>query len=62
MDSEATPRINARYLEHFTNRTVRIVGKVEALHGETATLQAEGSIELDLNRVSSFVFQMTCLG
>ena len=53
MASEATPRINARYLELFTHQTVRIVGKVVALRGETATLDAEGSIEVHLNRVGT---------
>ncbi|MCJ1433181.1 hypothetical protein MMC27_002540 [Xylographa pallens] len=52
MASEATPRINAHYLEQFTNQTVRIVGKVLALHGETATLDASGSITIHLNRES----------
>jgi replication factor A3 len=49
--SESTPRINARYLEAFTHHTVRIVGRVAALHGETATLEAEGAITIHLNRV-----------
>ena len=51
MANEATPRINAAYLEQFTNRTVRIVGKVEALRGETATLDSNGPVTVHLNRV-----------
>ncbi|MCJ1407535.1 hypothetical protein MMC19_001606 [Ptychographa xylographoides] len=52
MANEATPRINAHYLEQFTNQTVRIVGKIVALHGETATLDASGPINIYLNRES----------
>ena len=51
MANEATPRVNAPYLESFTNQTVRIVGKVVALHGETATLDAAGEVQIILNRV-----------
>ncbi|MCJ1247369.1 hypothetical protein MMC30_004583 [Trapelia coarctata] len=52
MANEATPRVNAPYLESFTNQTVRIVGKVTALHGETATLDAAGEVQIILNRES----------
>ena len=52
MASEATPRINARYLDSFTNQTVRILGKVTALRGDTATIDANGSVNVQLNRVS----------
>ena len=48
----ATPRINARYLEQFSHQTVRIVGKVVSLRGEVASLEAEGSVVVHLNRVS----------
>jgi len=51
MASEATPRINAQYLDSFTNQTVRILGKVTSLRGETATLDANGSVNIHLNRV-----------
>ncbi|KAL8998289.1 MAG: hypothetical protein Q9169_002603 [Polycauliona sp. 2 TL-2023] len=50
MAGEATPRINARYLESFTNSTVRILGKVTSLRGESATIDANGSVQLHLNR------------
>ncbi|KAL8971258.1 MAG: hypothetical protein Q9183_001135 [Haloplaca sp. 2 TL-2023] len=53
MSTEATPRINARYLDSFTNSTVRILGKVTSLRGESATIDAKGSVELHLNRVPS---------
>ena len=51
MASEATPRVNAKYLESFMNQTVRILGKVVSLRGETATLDASGTINVLLNRV-----------
>ena len=51
MASEASPRINARYLEQFLHQTVRIVGKVTSLQGETAKMDAEGNVNIQLNRV-----------
>ncbi|KAI4243334.1 MAG: hypothetical protein L6R40_003506 [Gallowayella cf. fulva] len=45
MAAEATPRINARYLESFTNSTVRILGRVTSLRGESATIDANGSVQ-----------------
>ncbi|EME86234.1 uncharacterized protein MYCFIDRAFT_186535 [Pseudocercospora fijiensis CIRAD86] len=48
--SEATPRINAEYLEHFSHKTVRITGKVRQIRGETAVIDAKGSITLHLNK------------
>ena len=51
MASEATPRVNAKYLDSFTNQTVRILGRVVSLRGETATIDASGSINVHLNRV-----------
>lgn len=54
---EATPRINAKYLEQFTHKTVRIVGKLTQLRGENATVDANGEISVLLNRVRSFQFQ-----
>ncbi|MCJ1259860.1 hypothetical protein MMC24_007699 [Lignoscripta atroalba] len=52
MATEATPRINAQYLESFTNRTVRILGKVVALNGDTATVDAGGEVVVWLGRDS----------
>ena len=54
MAVEATPRINARYLEQFSHQTVRIVGKVVSLRGEVASLEADGSVVVHLNRVSPY--------
>ncbi|KAF7194102.1 Replication factor A protein 3, partial [Pseudocercospora fuligena] len=46
--AEATPRINAELLEHFSHKTVRIVGKVRQIRGETADchLQNNHAIEI----------------
>ena len=49
--SEATPRISAPYLEQFAHQTVRILGKVTQLRGESATIDASGQINVHLNRV-----------
>ncbi|KAF8477094.1 replication factor A protein 3 [Kalaharituber pfeilii] len=43
MNSEQTPRINSTMLENFINRTIRMVGKVLELRGETATVDSAGS-------------------
>jgi hypothetical protein len=51
MASEATPRISAKYLNPFINQTVRILGKVVSLRGETAVVDANGPITIFLNRV-----------
>ena len=53
MASEATPRINARYLDSFTNQTVRMLGRVTSLRGEMATIDANGNVNVHLNRVRS---------
>lgn len=50
-ESLSTPRISSTYLDSFTNRTVRITGKVIQLRGEEATLDANGHITAHLNRV-----------
>jgi replication factor A3 len=54
--AEQTPRINASYLEQFTHRTVRILGKVTQLRGEEATIDAGGQINVHLNRVCHKLF------
>lgn len=54
--AEQTPRINASYLEQFTHRTVRILGKVTQLRGEEATIDAGGQINVHLNRVCFDLF------
>ncbi|KAI9671378.1 MAG: hypothetical protein M1831_004287 [Alyxoria varia] len=52
--AEATPRITAEFLETFQNKTVRVLGKVVALRGETATIDAGGQINVLLNRDCHF--------
>lgn len=49
--TDATPRINASLLEQFSNRTVRILGKVIDLRGDTAVVDAGGQITVLLSRV-----------
>jgi len=50
---EATPRVNAKYLEQFSHQNVRIMGKVRQIRGDSATIDADGDITIHLNRVSS---------
>ncbi|PVH89528.1 replication factor A protein 3 [Cadophora sp. DSE1049] len=46
----STPRITSHYLDSFTNRTIRIVGKVTQLRGEQATIDSDGPVTAHLNR------------
>ncbi len=46
-----TPRLTAPYLSHFPSQTVRLIGKVVQLRGETAVVDAGGEINVLLNRV-----------
>ncbi|KAL1296581.1 hypothetical protein AAFC00_000078 [Neodothiora populina] len=48
--SEATPRITAEHLQQFSHKTVRILGKVTQLRGETATIDCAGQVTCHLNR------------
>jgi len=50
--SESTPRVTAPFLERFQGDTVRILGKVLQLRGEHATIDAGGSVNVLLSRVS----------
>lgn len=49
-ESISTPRITSEYLDNFTNRTVRIIGKVTQLRGEVATIESSGPFTAHLNR------------
>lgn len=49
--AESTPRITAPYLQQFQHHTVRLLGKVTQLRGDEATIDAGGSVTLQLNRV-----------
>lgn len=46
-----TPRITSQYLDAFNGRTVRIIGRVTQLRGNTATIDSEGAVSLILNHV-----------
>jgi len=48
--TEHTPRVNAHYLGKFIGHTVRIVGKVSELHGDSAIIDAQGMVTLILSR------------
>jgi hypothetical protein len=50
-DNLSTPRITSQYLDAFTNKTVRIIGKVTQLRGETAAIDSDGVVTAHLNRV-----------
>ncbi|RKF55147.1 Replication factor A protein 3 [Golovinomyces cichoracearum] len=46
----STPRITSSHLDSFTNRTIRLLGKVTQLRGETAIVDSDGNVTLHLNR------------
>lgn len=54
--SEETPRVNASCLEDFKGRTIRILGKVKSLHGESCVIDANGDVTVYLARVSSRLY------
>lgn len=51
--SDQNIRINAPLLDKFVSHTVRIVGKVTDVRGDTAVIDAKGPITLILGRVLS---------
>jgi hypothetical protein len=56
MEGTATPRVTASYLSSYIGKNVIVVGKVIQLRGDEATLDAEGTINAHLNRVSLNIF------
>jgi len=52
MEQSSTPRITCPYLNSYVNRNVIVVGKVLQLRGQTATLDADGTVTAELNRES----------
>lgn len=48
--SESAPRVTQPLLQHFSHRTVRLVGKVRQLRGEQAVIDADGQVTLHLHR------------
>ncbi|KAI0123080.1 replication factor A protein 3 [Xylariales sp. AK1849] len=49
MESVSTPRISGRNLDSYIGRNVTVVGKVLQLRGDTAIIEAEGQITVNLN-------------
>ena len=47
-DPISTPRITSQYLDTFTNRTIRLIGKVTQLRGDHATLDSDGIVTVNL--------------
>ncbi|KAK6536485.1 hypothetical protein TWF281_000717 [Arthrobotrys megalospora] len=47
--SDQTPRVNASYLSNFTGQTVRIAGKVIQVQGGSATIDAQGTVAIQLD-------------
>jgi hypothetical protein len=50
-EQQSSPRITAAYLDSFVGRVVTIVGKVTQLRGDQATIDADGTVTVVLNRV-----------
>jgi replication factor A3 len=50
--SETHPRINASLVPQFVGKTVRIIGKIHDLQGDTATLDASGELRIHLSMQS----------
>ncbi|KAF8430616.1 replication factor A protein 3 [Terfezia claveryi] len=50
MSNEQTPRVNSSLLERFVGQTVRLVGKVMQLRGETATVDSAGNVLVHMNK------------
>ena len=48
----STPRVTAQYLSSYTGQNVIVVGKVLQLRGDSALLDSQGNVTLNLNRVS----------
>lgn len=47
----SAPRITAAYLDSFVGRHVTLVGTVTQLRGDQATLDADGTVTVLLDRV-----------
>ncbi|KAI9649115.1 hypothetical protein NHQ30_001682 [Ciborinia camelliae] len=51
-ETPTTPRITSSYLNSFTSRTVRMVGKVTQLRGDQATIDCDGAVTVLLGRLT----------
>ncbi|KJZ70244.1 hypothetical protein HIM_10358 [Hirsutella minnesotensis 3608] len=49
------PRVTTQYLDSFVGRLVTIVGKVTQLRGDHATVDADGTVTVMLNRDAHLV-------
>ncbi|ODA83570.1 hypothetical protein RJ55_02084 [Drechmeria coniospora] len=49
-ESISAPRITAQHLDAFAGRLVTMVGKVTQLRGDQATIDADGTVTVVLNR------------
>ena len=54
--NEQTPRVNSALLERFVGQTVRLVGKVAQLRGETATLDSSGNVLVHMTSVCYMLY------
>ncbi len=48
-----TPRVSCSHLNSYINRNVLVVGKVVQLRDDSAIMDADGHITVNLNRVCS---------
>ena len=46
----STPRITSPYLDSFTNRTIRLTGRVLQIRGEQAIIDSDGNVTAHLSR------------
>lgn len=51
MDQSSTPRVSCPYLNSYVGRNVLVVGKVVQVRGDSAVLDADGHITVNLNKV-----------
>ncbi|EFX04037.1 DNA replication factor a subunit ssb3 [Grosmannia clavigera kw1407] len=55
MDQSSTPRVSCPYLNSYVGRNVLVVGKVVQLRGDSAIVDADGHITVQLNRESHLI-------
>ncbi|KAH8599817.1 replication factor A protein 3 [Bisporella sp. PMI_857] len=49
---DSTPRITSQYLDSFTGKVIRILGKVTQIRGTQAVVECEGSVTVHLSQDS----------
>lgn len=50
-ESVSTPRVSAQNLGSYIGRNVMLVGEVTQLRGDVVTINADGAVNVNLNRV-----------